>query len=32
LKTPQAGYNCVFYVIDQNVKIFRGFVHPRPYF
>jgi len=22
----------VFYVIDQNVKIFRGFVHHRPYF
>jgi len=22
----------VFYIIDQNVKIFRGFVHHRPYF
>jgi len=22
----------VFYVIDQNMKIFRGFVHHRPYF
>jgi len=22
----------VFYVIDQNVKIFRGFVHHRPSF
>jgi len=22
----------VFYVIDQNVKIFRGSVHQRPYF
>jgi len=22
----------VFYVIDQNVNIFRGFVHHRPYF
>jgi len=21
-KKPQAGFNCVFYVIDQNVKIF----------
>jgi len=22
----------VFYFLDQNVKIFRGFVHHRPYF
>jgi len=22
----------VFYIIDQNVKIVRGFVHHRPYF
>jgi len=28
----KAGYNCVFYVIDQNVNKFRGFVQHRPYF
>jgi len=26
------GPQYVFYVIDQNVKIFRGFVNHRPYF
>jgi len=32
-KKPQAGHNHkqVFYIIDQNVKIFRVFVNQRPY-
>ena len=32
LKNHKQVITGVFYVIDQNVKIFRGFVNHRPYF
>jgi len=32
LKNHKQVITGVVYVIDQNVKIFRGFVHHRPYF